>query len=313
MGLEDLPELGDKPRRRVLAICGGGYAGMFAAEFLSRLEERLGQSAAKTFDLISGTSIGGLLAIGLAYGMPAKNLSLLLQELGPQLFGKPGFGVLRPKHDRSALEAKLMTLFGEKTLATLGTKVLIPAVNLTGGEAIVYRNLTGDPTRGAKIVDVALATSAAPYFLTPHAADHQLYADGGLIANSPEALAVVDALHRHRWGRDRTTLVVVGSTQKSARLPGHLINAPWGAADWLKDQRLLTATMRAQMSLARQMSVSMLGSGRVLAADVELTDKEAKTVALDKANPKATQDLKTLAAGAFDRFLKDHASFFRSI
>jgi patatin-like phospholipase/acyl hydrolase len=248
----------------------------------------------------------------LAHGLSAATLSTLLESLGPKLFGKPGLGIQKPKHDRSALEAKLKAMFGDKRLSDLQGQVLVPAVNLTGGEAVVFRNAANDPTRASRIVDVALATTAAPYFLAPHASDQRLYADGGLVANSPEALSAMDALHRHRWGRDRTTLLVVGSTQTSARLPGHLIGANWGAGDWLKDKRILISTMRAQMSLARQMAVGMLGPERVLVADVELSEAEAKTVALDKASARATQNLKTLASEAFSRFSAENPAFFQS-
>jgi len=302
MDRDELPDLAPSDRK-VLAICGGGYAGLFAAEFLSRLEARLGaHPLGEHFDLISGASIGGLLALSLATGMKAAELPKMLTELGPALFGNPSWGLFGPRHDVAPLATKLKTLFGDIRLSALPRRVLVPSVNLTGGETLVFGNGPNDPTRSLTVCDAALATSAAPCIFKPHEADHRLYADGGLVANSPEAIAAIEAVHGRGWSRGRVKMLVVGSTQVSARLPGHLVTAGWGLASWIKDQRLLTATMRAQMSLARQQALAVLGADNLVFADVELSAREQKRVGLDKAGMAATQVLQTLASEAFDRF-----------
>ena len=60
--------------RRILTIDGGGIKGTFPAAFLARLEEELGSPITDYFDLIAGTSTGGILAIGLGMGMSARHL-----------------------------------------------------------------------------------------------------------------------------------------------------------------------------------------------------------------------------------------------
>nr|WP_294506436.1 CBASS cGAMP-activated phospholipase [uncultured Rhodopila sp.] len=303
---DELPDLADR-QRRVLAICGGGYAGLFAAEFLARLERRLGQRPlGEVFDLIAGTSIGGLLALGLAKGMRAAELPPLLTELGPVLFSRSAYGLFRAKYDAAPLVDKVADVFGDTTLSSLTRRVLIPAVNMTGGETLVFSNGPNDPTASRPVREAALATSAAPWYLPPHQADRRLYADGGLVANSPEALAAIEAVHGRGWPRDRVKLLVVGSTQVSARLPGHLLGARWGLLDWVRDGRLLTTAMRAQMSLARMQARSVLGSANIIEADVELNAAEQKRVALNKAAPGATHVLETLAKETFERFCADH-------
>jgi patatin-like phospholipase/acyl hydrolase len=302
MELDELPALRD-PQRRILAICGGGYAGLFAAEFLSRLEGELGgRPLGELFDLISGTSIGGLLALGLAKGIKAAELPALLTKLGPALFGQPGYGIIRAKHDPQPLADEIHRIFGDAKLSSLERLVLIPTVNMTAGEALVFSNRPNDTTASTPIREVALATSAAPYFLPPHKADHRVYADGGLAANSPEALAAIEAVHGRGWSRDRVKMLVVGSTQTSARLPGHLLNLRWGLLSWIWEKRLLTTIMRSQMSLARHQSKSVLGSANVIEADTVLTADEQKHVALDKAAVEATQILQTRAKEEFERF-----------
>jgi hypothetical protein len=72
---------------------------------------------------------------------------------------------------------------------------------------------------------------------------------------------------------------------------------------------MLTATMRAQMSLARQMSIAMLGADRVGVADIELSSREEQLVSLDKTTAEATQILKTLARERFDSFCTESETF----
>jgi patatin-like phospholipase/acyl hydrolase len=76
--------------RRILSIDGGGIMGTFPAAFLAALEEDLRQPIGGYFDLIAGTSAGGILAIGLALGIPAKRLLQLYEERGPEIFGQTG-------------------------------------------------------------------------------------------------------------------------------------------------------------------------------------------------------------------------------
>ena len=259
MDLEELPDLTPPPRRRLLAICGGGYAGLFTAEFILRLEAQLGAQVRDRFDLIAGTSIGGILALGLAKGLTGSQLSTMMQELGPALFGRAGLGLCQPRHDPGPLAERLKKELGEATLKDLPVQVVIPAVAITAGETILFRNAPDDPTRSTKLVDVALATSAAPVFFPPHLIGQRAFVDGGLAANSPEAIAVTEAIHRRAWRADRTSMLVVGATQTCARVPGYLIGAGWGMGEWSKDKKILTTTMRAQMSLARQISTAILG------------------------------------------------------
>ncbi len=74
--------------RRILCIDGGGIKGTQPAAFLAGLEEDLDEPIGRYFDLIAGTSTGGILAIGLALGIPAKTLLELYENRGPTIFGQ---------------------------------------------------------------------------------------------------------------------------------------------------------------------------------------------------------------------------------
>jgi predicted acylesterase/phospholipase RssA len=150
--------------------------------------------------------------------------------------------------------------------------------------------------------DAALATTAAPIFLPPHALDKRLYVDGGLAANSPEGIAASHAAHRLGWPRETLHLLVVGATQAPARVPGHLIGAQWGVSRWLSRRRLLAIAMRAQMTLARDLAEAILGQARISIIDAELTGEEEKLVGLDKADLRAAGALRTLASERYAEF-----------
>ena len=74
--------------RRILTIDGGGIKGVFPAAFLATLEDELGGPVADYFDLIAGTSTGGIIAIGLGLGMTAKELLHLYREAGGRIFAR---------------------------------------------------------------------------------------------------------------------------------------------------------------------------------------------------------------------------------
>ena len=69
--------------RKILSLDGGGIRGVFPAAFLAKLEEQIGAPIASYFDLIAGTSTGGIIAIGLGLGIPASDILKLYEEQGP--------------------------------------------------------------------------------------------------------------------------------------------------------------------------------------------------------------------------------------
>src|SRR5947207_9104557 len=71
---------------RILSLDGGGIRGVFPAAFLARLEEHLEHPIGRYFDLIAGTSTGGIIAIGLGLGLSAGDIVKLYVEQGPAIF-----------------------------------------------------------------------------------------------------------------------------------------------------------------------------------------------------------------------------------
>jgi uncharacterized protein len=98
---------------KVLSIDGGGIKGLYSARILERFEKKFNCHIADYFDLICGTSTGGLIALGLSLNIPAKDISKLYNEGGDKIFPRQnsilsGFRqlFLRSKYDNSELIRK---------------------------------------------------------------------------------------------------------------------------------------------------------------------------------------------------------------
>jgi patatin-like phospholipase/acyl hydrolase len=90
-------------RFQILCLSGGGYRGLHVARILEIIEEHIEPPVARHFDLIAGTSIGGIIALALALEIPAKRIRESLQAVGPTLFPQkpPDFARARAVFDKS--------------------------------------------------------------------------------------------------------------------------------------------------------------------------------------------------------------------
>jgi patatin-like phospholipase/acyl hydrolase len=207
---------------KILSLDGGGIRGAYAASFLAHVEAKLKISVAEYFDLIAGTSTGGIIAVALAMGIPAHRIAMIYREHGKEIFARrprlklPWWrrtiaarfdkwleqygldfdGLLQSKYEANGLRRLLNNEFGDMRLGNATTRLVIPSVNLTTGQTKVFKTphlpgLSEDRHRPA--TDVILATTAAPTYF-PHAViGLATYTDGGLWANNPSMVALVEA------------------------------------------------------------------------------------------------------------------------
>jgi len=233
-------------RYRILSLDGGGIRGLLSATLLSRLVDRRPRLIDST-DLIAGTSTGGILALGLAAGLPTRELADLYRGQASRVFHDSPWDdlvdlgkIIGADYDPGPLRRELERRFGDATLGDLGKRVLVPAFDLDAParrgrprmwKPKFFHNFPGrDSDRAEKVVDVALRTSAAPtYFPT-----HQGYIDGGVVANNPAMAAVAQALDPRAAGRALSELVVlsVGTGIAPNYVRGSRLD--WGWAQWAR-------------------------------------------------------------------------------
>jgi patatin-like phospholipase/acyl hydrolase len=166
---------------QILSLSGGGYLGLYTIAVLEKLEEQTERPVASHFDLIAGTSIGGILALALAAEIPAKQIRIAFENNGAKIFSsraapKTKFGeffdffrsIRSSKYDSGPLRDTITEILGKDTLlGDLRHPVIVPSVNLTKGKPQVFKtdhhpDFRIDHSRSA--IDVALATSAAPTY-----------------------------------------------------------------------------------------------------------------------------------------------------
>ena len=295
-------------RFQVLALSGGGYRGLFTARILADLEASIGAPIATRFDLLAGTSIGGILALALALEIPAAKMVALFERHGDQIFKKRFSlgGLWRAPYTQSDLLALLndSDFFGEKTIAACRHPVLVPAINYTTGRPVVFKTphhpsfVTDHQHR---MTDVALATSAAPGYFPRHVFNHCQYIDGGLFANAPGLLGIHEA--QHFLGQLKANLHVVAIGTMSAKYTvDPRRNSDGGTHDWggwwppNTPKRLFGVAISAQESLVDNLLRHQIPAGQYHHLDEDLTDERARAVALDKTDAAAQQVLLGSAA-----------------
>jgi uncharacterized protein len=254
--------------RRILTIDGGGIKGVFPAAFLAEIEERLGAPIHDYFDLIAGTSTGGIIAIGLALGQTAGELLQLYKEHGPAIFpARPVTSslrrLLRAKYSLAPLRQALDKAFADRRVGHCRRRLLVPALDLASERVYIYKtahhpSLVRDYTVSA--IDVALATVAAPTYFPIHLSDEGAYIDGSLWARNPLALAVVEAIGVLGWAREDIRVLSLGCTSRPLGIAWHK-RVSFGASYW--GGRIADVFMKAQSSSAIAMAHTLVGSHNV--------------------------------------------------
>ena len=227
----------DQQIRRILCIDGGGIVGTFPAAFLSELECHLDRPIRSYFDLIVGTSTGGIIAIALALGHSASEMVSLYEENGPEIFGI-GRGALgkflnrklksvrrlyRNKYDSEAMRVVLHGVLGDWRIGQARTRLVIPAWNAVAQSVYVYKTAHHPRFRTdyrSLALDACLATAAAPTYFRQHMTEHHVgLLDGGVWANNPIAIAVVEAIGVLGWSRENLRVLSLGCLEETYTVP----------------------------------------------------------------------------------------------
>lgn len=227
----------DQSVRRILSIDGGGILGTFPAAFLAELEQHLEQPIGSYFDLIAGTSTGGILAICLSMGHPASELLNLYERHGPEIFGQihGAFAnfvnrnlrgirrLYRHKHDTEVLHRVLQDVFGDKKIGDAKTRLMVPAWNPVARCVYIYKTAHHARLKTdykSLALDAALATSAAPTYFDNHVTLNGVgLVDGGIWAINPIALAAVEAITVLGWPRESIQILSLGCLEETYTIP----------------------------------------------------------------------------------------------
>ena len=188
-------------RFQILALDGGGAKALFTAQVLARLEEDLDVRVVDSFDLIAGTSAGGIIALALGAGMrPAEirdHFDSLVHDVFPATRRRSPHRTVRPAYSAKALRHALAGVLGDRVLGESAERLIIPSWDVAMGSVHVFKTPHHQRLRRdwkIPMVDVAMATTAAPTFFPAALVDGHRLIDGGVWANNPSVLAVTEAI-----------------------------------------------------------------------------------------------------------------------
>lgn len=297
---------------QALALTGGGYRGLFTARALEIMEQECGSHIAQHFDLICGTSIGGIVALAAAFEVPMSKVVSVFMDRGEDIFPpytRPtGLGTLidlwkhrsKPRYASDTLRSVITDLIpSDATLGDALHPVCIPTVNVTEGKPQVFKTRHIAEWRRdwkLKAVDVALATAAAPTFFELAQVENSRYADGGLYANAPDLVAVHEAEHFFDVPAEAIRLLSVGTTTQKYSV-SHSAGRTFGIMDWMADQRLFNVIISSQQQFVEQMVTHRLGEN-YLRVDQQPSNEQSQDLGLDIATETARTTLLALAEKA---------------
>lgn len=311
---------------RILSIDGGGIRGIYPAAFLAGLEERYlgGASVAQYFDLIAGTSTGGIIAIGLAAGLIGAELSDLYIRRGCKIFPPPGHGLVgaaesrirdlrqlfQYRYDREALMAMLTDILGERKFGQARNRLCIPTFDGRYGEVYIFKTPHHPDFRKdgfEPMTKVAAATAAAPTFFQPLQDGGYTFVDGGVWANNPVMIALVDVLSCFDVPRENVRILSLGCGDDP-----YVVNSPkivrGGSLAW---RDIIYAAMRLQSLNALGQGGLLIGTDRIIRADAPASEEKIRmddwTRAVAELPEAAEAALDELGDGIAGMFLKEAA------
>lgn len=313
---EKLPWPSNKPFR-ILAIDGGGIRGIYPAAFLAELEQNFlgGRSVGEYFDLIAGTSTGGIIALGLGKGLTAADITQMYLRNGERIF--PAYGKIGQSlryvrrlfssgYDVENLRRELQTVLQETRLGESRIRLCIPAFEGIYGEPWIYKtphhpDYSRDKT--TDMVTVGIATAAAPTYLRALEDNGYVMVDGGLVANNPIMVAIVDALACHKVDRCQIQVLSIGCGSKSFEVSKRQRSG--GLWHW---KEAVVAAMNASSANALGQACLLIGADHVIriepseGANIKLDDVVEAKRALPNAAKKDVEKIgQTVAAKFFTK------------
>ncbi|MFQ5431062.1 MAG: patatin-like phospholipase family protein [Nitrospinota bacterium] len=235
--------------KKILSLDGGGIRGIIPATILAYIEERTGKNIARIFDLIAGTSSGGVLAMALCKSdskkkpvYSARSLIDLYEKRGGEIFSRTLWkefssvaGIIDQRYSHEPIEKVFKHYFGKTRLSDSLTKVLVSTYDIENRKPCIFKSWKSD-TGGILMKDAARATSAAPTYFAPAVVklgkERLALIDGGVYLNNPSMSAYSEA--KKLFPRAKSTLLVsIGSGALCRPIP-YDDAKDWGLINWAR-------------------------------------------------------------------------------
>jgi patatin-like phospholipase/acyl hydrolase len=259
---------------QILSLDGGGVRGLFSAAILSSIEQDLKTNIQDHFDLIVGTSTGGIIAIGLGLGLESKLLVDFYVRHCSQIFKNPfrlrsALQWIRRKYPAEPLNKAVHSVLGDKLFGQSAKRLVIPSYNLGADDVYLFRTPHHARLKRDWRVpawQVALATAAAPTFFPAFRSigRHRLI-DGGVWANNPAMVGLVEAVGTLEVEMPNIKILSIGTYDAINTRPERLDKG--GKISWSRDAAAVDVILRAQSIGVSNQVRFLLGTDRFLRID----------------------------------------------
>jgi patatin-like phospholipase/acyl hydrolase len=310
-------------RFQILSLDGGGIKGLFSAAVLAAIEEDLDVHIVDHFDLIAGTSTGGIIAIALGLGLrPREIVEFYLRE-GPAVFSKR-FGWKSLQHwvyrkfSSVPIETALKRYFKEKRFGDSKKRLVIPSYNIGADDVYVFRTAHHERLRRDYKVaawKVAMATSAAPtFFPAVRTVDNTRLVDGGVWANNPVMVALIEAHCVLNIPLEQIAILSIGTSDVVSQRSTNLDNG--GIFAWASGSAAVNVIMRGQSLSAANQARFLLGEERFERLNPKVTANEFSLDGFHKADDligKASHHSRVFMPTYQKKFSNHRASEFKPL
>lgn len=237
---------------RILSIDGGGLRGIVPLLILKEIENQTGKKIFELFDLITGTSTGGIIACGLVATTDGVTPSITVDKLidlyttkgevifpyKKNIFQKIGSGfnsLFNPKFSADGLDGLLTDYFADLKLSNCLKPIIVTSYDIKNNEVVMFKSrLSEEIGWNAKLKDVCRSTSAAPTYLPSYplafSGKGRVLIDGGVYINNPALAAIADAL---KSGQKLSNIEVLSLGTGTHPADLGMKNTPsWGVVNW---------------------------------------------------------------------------------
>ncbi|MDP8240424.1 MAG: patatin-like phospholipase family protein [Candidatus Hatepunaea meridiana] len=237
---------------KILSIDGGGIRGIIPAVILSEIEKRTGKRVSELFNLIAGTSSGGIIALALVKPdedakpqFEASELITLFEKNGERIFSQSFKQKIQPfsrytevKYLSEGIESVFEEYFGSTRLKDVLGDVLVTSYDFERQRPVFFKSsrARNEPDHDFFMKDAARATSAVPAYFEPfklemeNGEDYYALIDGLIFAGNPTLCAYAEAKCKYPGTRD--FMVVSLGTGKAKHRQIFDEVKEWGTVQW---------------------------------------------------------------------------------
>ena len=277
----------DNKEFRILTIDGGGIKGIFPACFLEKIESSYlrGNRITDYFDLICGTSTGGIIALGLGAGIKASELSKLYIEKGNDIFPykykllKKLQQYVSVPYDRNKLKTELQKVFKDKQLKESKVRLCIPSFEGLYSEVYVFKtphHLDFKKDGEELMTKIALSTSVAPTFFRSFKDSGYIFVDGGVWANNPCMIGLVEALSSFNIPRENIKILSIGCGETP-----YIVETKMIAGGFWHWRKIIKGAIHLQSQNAIGQAGLLIGRDNIFRIDVPENMMPKKGIDLD--------------------------------